>query len=137
MPTAKAPAPLITIRKATEADAPGLVAILEGIAAERVHSAIDVVWPVERQRMYIASLSDREIVHVAVTKSGEMVGVQVLELWEPTIASMQHVSQIGTFLVADWRRRGVGRQLFKTTEAFARSAGYSKMIAQVRASNDP
>jgi phosphinothricin acetyltransferase len=137
MPAAKAPRPTVSIRKAAEADAPTLVAILKGIAAERVHSAIDVVWPVEKQRTYLASLSDREAVHVAITGSGQIVGFQVLDLWAPTISSMQHVAQVGTFLVPDWRGRGVGRLLFKTTETFAKAAGYSKMIVQVRASNEP
>ena len=137
MPSVKANHPSVTIRKAVEADAPGLVAILEGIAAERVYSAIDVVWPVEKQRTYLASLSDREAVHVAVTKSNQIVGVQTLDLWEPTLTSMQHVVQIGTFLIPEWRRRGVGRLLFKTTEEFAKGAGYAKMIVQVRASNEP
>ena len=50
---------------------------------------------------------------------------------------MLHVAQVGTFLVPEWRRRGVGRVLFGTTETFARSVGYSKMIVQVRASNIP
>jgi ribosomal protein S18 acetylase RimI-like enzyme len=137
MPTAKTPHPSVTVREATEADAPGLVSVLEGIAAERVHSAIDVIWPVEKQRTYLASLSDREAVLVAVAKTNQIVGVQTFDLWAPTLTSMQHVAQIGTFLVPEWRRRGVGRLLFKTTEEFARSAGYAKMIAQVRASNDP
>lgn len=137
MPTAKATHHSVIIRKATEADAPGLVAILHGIAAERVHSAIDVVWPVEEQRMSLASLSDREAVHIAVTPSGQIVGFQTLDLWAPTLTSMAHVAQLGTFLIPEWRRRGVGRLLFRATEAFARSVGYTKMIIQVRASNDP
>jgi L-amino acid N-acyltransferase YncA len=137
MPTSKSTHPSVTIRKATEVDAPAMVAILKGIAAERVHSAIDVVWPVEKQCTYLGSLSNREAVHVAVTGAGQIVGFQVIDLWEPTTMSMQHVAQIGTFLIPEWRRRGVGRLLFKTTEEFVRSAGYSKMIAQVRASNEP
>jgi L-amino acid N-acyltransferase YncA len=137
MPTSKATHPSLTIRKATESDAPGLVAILEGIAAERVYSAIDLVWPVEKQRTYLASLSDREVVHVAVVESGEIIGFQVLDLWAPTISSMQHVAQIGTFLIPGFRMRGVGRLLFKTTEEFAKNADYGKMVAQVRASNEP
>jgi L-amino acid N-acyltransferase YncA len=137
MPTAKSPNPSISIRKATEADAPGLIAILQGISAERVHSAIDVVWPVEKERMYLASLSDRQVVHVATAASGQIVGFQVLDLWAPTLSSMKHVAQLGTFLIPEWRRRGVGRLLFGTTEALARSSGYTKMIVQVRASNKP
>jgi ribosomal protein S18 acetylase RimI-like enzyme len=137
MPSAKPPHPSVTIRKATEADAFGLVVILEGISAERVHSAIDVAWSLEKERQYLASLSDRELAHVAVTASGQIVGFQVLDLWAPTLTSMSHVAQVGTFLIPEWRRHGVGRLLFGTTEAFARSAGYTKMIAQVRASNKP
>ena len=136
MPTAKTPTPSITVRKATEADAPGLVAIVQAIAAERIHSAIDVPWTVKEERKYIASLSNREAVHVAVTTSGQIVGFQSLDLWAPTLKSMMHVAQLGTFLLPEWRRRGVGRLLFRTTEAFARSAGYSKMVIQVRASNE-
>ena len=131
----KAP-PSIAIRKASEADAAALVAIMEGIAAEKIHSAIDVPWTVEQQRAYLASLSDRESVHVAETPSGEIVGFQTLDRWAPSITSMQHVAQLGTFLIPEWRRRGLGRLLFKSTEAFTRSAGYSKMVIQVRASND-
>jgi L-amino acid N-acyltransferase YncA len=136
MPSAKSSSPSITIRKATEIDAAKLVAILEGIAAERVYSAIDVVWSAEKQRTYLASLSDREVVHVAVIESVKIIGFQVLDLWASTISSMQHVAQIGTFLIPEFRMRGVGKLLFKATEEFAKSADYAKMIAQVRASNE-
>jgi ribosomal protein S18 acetylase RimI-like enzyme len=48
---------------------------------------------------------------------------------------MAHVGQVGTFLLPEWRRRGVGRQLWNVTLAFARDAGYRKLLIQVRASN--
>src|SRR5207237_1400169 len=53
------------------------------------------------------------------------------------ITSMKQVAQLGTFLMPDWRRRGVGRLLFRTTEEFAQAAGYAKIVIQVRASNEP
>jgi len=56
MPTSKSTQSSVKIRKATEADASGLVEILEGIAAERVYSAINVAWPVEKQCSYLAYL---------------------------------------------------------------------------------
>jgi len=127
----------IRIRRATGNDSAQIVAIRQKIAAERVHSAIDVPWTVEEERRYINSLSPREAVYVATTEAGEIVGFQSLDLWEPTITSMKHVAQLGTFLLSEWRRRGVGKALFKTTQEFARNADYIKAVIQVRASNHP
>jgi phosphinothricin acetyltransferase len=125
----------VSIRRATPADAPAIVAILETIAAERVYSAIDAACTLEEESRYLDSLSPREAVHVAVAQAGEIVGVQVLDLWAPTLKSMAHVGQLGTFLLPEWRRRGIGNALFCATVEFAKAAGYAKMVIQVRGSN--
>lgn len=127
--------PGITIRRATGADTEGVVAVLQKIASERVYSAIDEPWTVPQERGYLDSLSPREAVHVATTESGEIIGFQSLDLWAPTIRSMAHVCQVGTFLLPEWRRHGVGTALLRTALQFARDAGYSKIVIQVRASN--
>jgi ribosomal protein S18 acetylase RimI-like enzyme len=127
--------PAIRIRRATGNDSVQIVEIWQRIAAERVHSAIDVPWTVEEERKYINSLSPREVIHLATTEAGEIVGFQSLDLWEPMITSMKHVAQIGTFLLPEWRRHGVGKALFVMTQEFARKAGYDKAVIQVRASN--
>jgi len=124
-----------SIRLASTQDAEGIVTVLERIASERVFSAIEEPWPVERQRDYLRSLSTREVFHVAVARSGEVIGFQSLERWSPLVDSMRHVGQLGTFLLTEWRRRGVGHALFRTTASFARSSGYRKLLIQVRASN--
>jgi L-amino acid N-acyltransferase YncA len=127
----------IALRQATPADAPAIVVIFRTIAEERVYSAIDTPWTVELQRKYIASLSAREAIHVAVAESGEIVGLQTLDLWAPSLASMAHVAQLGTFLLPEWRRCGIGQALFRATAQFAREAAYSKMVIQVRGMNEP
>lgn len=48
---------------------------------------------------------------------------------------MAHVAQLGTFVMPDWRGRGVGHALFQETRAFARTAGFVKIVIQVRAAN--
>jgi GNAT superfamily N-acetyltransferase len=116
-------------------DAAGIVTVLETIAAERIHSAIDRVWSIEQERRYLDSLSQREVLHVAVDGAQGIVGLQSLDLWSPLLTSMAHVGQIGTFLLPQWRGLGVGRQLWSATESFARVAGYRKLAIQVRASN--
>jgi ribosomal protein S18 acetylase RimI-like enzyme len=120
------------IRMAFESDAEAIIAILEGVAAERIHTAIHNPWSADQQRRFMARLSSREAVHLAESETGVVVGYQTLELW----ASMAHVGQLGTFLSADWRRRGVGEALFRRTLVFAREHEFSKFVIQVRASNN-
>jgi ribosomal protein S18 acetylase RimI-like enzyme len=125
----------LKIRRAGPADAPGIVAVLAAVVDERVHSAIDRVWSVEQERTYVGSLSAREVIHVAVDGANVVVGLQILDRWSAVLDSMAHVGQIGTFLMSAWRRRGVGRELWKATAAFAREARYQKLIVQVRSGN--
>ncbi len=124
-----------TIRQALPEDAAGIVAVVDAVAAERVHSAIDRVWTVEAERRYIEALSPREGIHVAVDDARVVVGLQVLERWSSILDSMAHVGQVGTFLLPEWRRQGVGHQLWEVTLAFARDARYRKLVVYVRGSN--
>ena len=139
----------LEIRRALPEDAAGIVAVLEAVAAERIHSAIDTVWTVEQEASYLRSLSRREAFHVAVATSAAnnastgdntstgIIGFQSLDLWSALLPSMAHVGQVGTFLLPDWRGLGVGRLLWRATESFAREAGFEKLAIQVRASNSP
>jgi len=124
----------IQVRRVVPPDAAGIVTVLEAVAAERVYSAIDHVWTVEHETSYLKSLGPREVFHVAVDAANGIVGFQSLDLWS-TLPSMAHVGQVGTFLLPGWRGLGLGRQLWKATEAFARDAGYLKLAIQVRATN--
>jgi ribosomal protein S18 acetylase RimI-like enzyme len=126
----------LQIRRASPDDAAGIARILDAVAAERVHSAIDRAWPADEQRAYLASLSPREAFHVA-TAAAEIVGYQSLDLYSPILPSMAHVGALGTFLLPHWRRRGVGQALFDATRRFAASHEYRKLVIQVRASNLP
>ena len=126
---------IVNVRRADPADAGGIAAVLEVIAAERIHSAIDRAWPVEDERRYLESLSPREAIHVLVDDAQAIVGLQILDRWSPTLSSMAHVGQVGTFLLPEWRGRGLGRHMWNATVAFARDAGYRKLVIQVRGSN--
>lgn len=124
-----------TIRRAVAEDAPGIVAVLDVVASERIHSAIDRVWTIEEEARYLNSLSPREMIHVAVDETGSIVGLQILDRWSSFLSSTAHVGQVGTFLLPTWRRRGVGRLLWDATVAFARDSAYRKLVIQVRGSN--
>jgi RimJ/RimL family protein N-acetyltransferase len=125
----------ITIRRATPDDAARIVAVLKEIVAERMYSAIDYPFALEQECEYLKSLSAREGVFLAETADQQVVGFQIIDQWTKLFRSMDHVAQLGTFVLQDWRRRGVGGQLAAHTLAFARSVGYEKLVIYVRASN--
>jgi RimJ/RimL family protein N-acetyltransferase len=78
------------------------------------------------------SLSPRETVHLAETGGDWLSNLGTLA---PTLDSMAHVGQIGTFLRPEWRRQGIGETLFEHTVAFARKNDFRKFVIQVRSSN--
>lgn len=124
----------ILIRRATVDDAASTCAIWKAITAEKTYSAIDRPFTLDEERTYIQSLSEREGIFLAETE-GQVVGFQSIDLWARHIRSMDHVAQLGTFVLREWRGRGIGRQLAASTITFARSAAYEKLVIFVRASN--
>jgi hypothetical protein len=75
------------IKRASAADASGIVAVLKVIVAERVHSAIERVWTVEQEARYLESLSPREALHIVLDATDRIVGFQSLDLWSPLLTS--------------------------------------------------
>jgi L-amino acid N-acyltransferase YncA len=126
---------LIKIRRATIDDAASTCAIWKAIVAEKAYSAIDRPFTLDEERTYIQSLSAREGIFLSETAEGQVVGFQSIDLWARHIRSMDHVAQLGTFVLREWRGRGIGRQLATNTFTFARSAAYEKLVIFVRASN--
>lgn len=127
----------MSVRRGTAADARPIAELIAAIAAERIYTAIDKPFTPEEEAGYIAGLSERDGIFLAETEEGELAGIQTLEAWAPTLGSMNHVAQIGTFIAKRWRGQGIGRTLFAHTVSFARSRSYRKLLAQVRASNTP
>ena len=124
------------IRKATPDDAPCIAEVLRIVTSERIHSAILEAWPVEEQRAYLQSLSDREAFHVAISvPDGRIVGYQSLDRYSSILPATSHVAGAGTFVLPEVRGFGVADALWEATRAFAISAGYRKIVVMVRGSN--
>jgi ribosomal protein S18 acetylase RimI-like enzyme len=125
----------ITIRRGTTDDAASIVAVWQAIVAEKIYSAIDCPFTLEQEGEYLKSLSAREGVFLAETAERKVVGFQSLDQWTKLFHSMDHVGQLGTFVLKEWRGHGIGKQLAAHTLAFARSGGYEKLVIFVRVSN--
>lgn len=123
-----------SIRRATPDDAAGTCAVWTQIVAERDNSAVDRPFSVQQERAYLESMSAREAMFVAVSE-GEIIGFQSLDLFRGLLRSMDHVGELGTFVLPAWRGQGVGHKLATHMLLFARENGYEKLVIWVRARN--
>jgi len=124
----------ITIRRATTEEAEDLSAIWKVVCAERIYTAVNHPFTPEQERAYIASLSDREGIFVAEVDD-RIVGFQSLDHWADYTDSFDHVGVMGTIILPEWRRQGIGHRLAQCTLNFARNNGYEKIVIYVRRGN--
>jgi ribosomal protein S18 acetylase RimI-like enzyme len=124
----------IHIRRATPSDAQALSAVWEIVCAERVYTAVNRPFTAQQERDYLASLSDREGIFVAEVDD-RIAGFQSLDLWAKYTDSFDHVGVMGTIVLPQWRRKGIGRRLAQHSLAYARAHGYEKVVIYVRAGN--
>ena len=124
----------ITIRRATADDAEAISAIWEVVCAERVYTAVNRPFTPQQERDYIASLSSREGIFLAEV-DGRIVGFMSLDLWAKYTDSFDHVGVMGTFVLPEWRHKGIGHRLAEHTLDFSHANGYEKIVIYVRASN--
>ena len=123
-----------TIRRATADDAEAISAVWEVVCAERVYTAVNRPFTPQQERDYVASLSDREGIFLAEV-DGHTVGFQSLDLWARYTDAFDHVGVMGTIILPEWRRKGIGRYLAENMLDFARANGYEKIVIYVRAGN--
>jgi ribosomal protein S18 acetylase RimI-like enzyme len=124
----------IRIRSVTLDDAEGVLEVLNSVVQERKYSSFDKILTVKEERQFIASLGKRSGLFVAELE-GRIVGFQTIEPFATYTSAMDHVGIMGTFVHADFRGQGIGRQLAEASFKFAREKGYEKAVIYVRASN--
>jgi len=124
----------IKIRPVTLDDAEGVLEVLNSVIQERKYSSFDRILTVEEEHQFIASLGERSGFFVAEI-DGRLVGFQTIEPFVTYTSAMDHVAIIGTFVHADFRGQGIGRQLAEASFKFAQEKGYEKAVIYVRASN--
>jgi L-amino acid N-acyltransferase YncA len=132
----------VTIRPARRgdlADAAGVAAVLNSVIAERRYTALAGHWTPEAEQAFLQALGPRSQVFVAeidTRSGGRIVAFQVIEPFVTYTETMDHVAHLGTYVLAEFRSRGVGQRLAEATVAFARAQGYEKAVVYVLAHNE-
>ena len=130
------PCDFLTLRDAVPDDAAGIVSIFNPIIESRTFTLFDTPFSVEAERAYIASLTERDIFHVAVRPSDNwIVGFQSMSPFATYTRAFDHVGVIGTYVDLGSRRQGIAKSLFPATFEAARRKGYEKIFTYIRADN--
>ncbi len=125
----------IKIRPVTLDDAEGVLEVLNSVVRERKYSSFNRILTVEEERQFISSLGERSGFFVAEL-DGRIIGFQSIEPFATyNTSAMDHVGIMGTFVHADFRGQGIGRQLAEASFKFAQEKGYEKAVIYVRTSN--
>ena len=123
----------VKVRDVLLSDAADVARILNSIIRSGAYTALDTEVTIDDERRFIAAFPARGIFLVAVAPHGGVVGFQNVEPFATFTHAFDHVGVIGTFVDLEYRRRGIGRQLFTATFAAAIRHGYRKLVAYVRA----
>ncbi len=126
----------VLIRDAQPDDAEGIVKVLNPIIQAGVYTALTTPFSIQAEREFISNFPQRGILHVAVcVDEQKIVGLQDVEPFGSYTPAFDHVGVIGTFVDLSYRRLGIGKSLFNATFEAARTKGYEKLFAFVRADN--
>ena len=126
----------IVIREAKPDDAAGIVAVFNPIIEARSFTLFDTPFSVEAERSYIEGLTARDIFHVAVRATDDVVvGFQSMSPFATYTRALDHVGIIGTYVDLQNRRRGIAKSLFPVTMDAARRKGYEKIFTYILADN--
>jgi dephospho-CoA kinase len=128
------PLPPVAVRPAVEDDAPGIAEVLNAVVREGGLTVLDRSFSAEEERAFLAGLPPRSRLMVACL-GPVIAGFQVLEPYVTYTHALDHVAQLGTYVLATVRGRGIGRALASATFAYGRDAGFRKIVINVRADN--
>ena len=126
----------LVVREAKPDDAAGIVSVFNPIIESTSFTLFDAPFTVEAERSYIEGLTPRDIFHVAVRPSDNVVvGFQSMAPFATYTRAFDHVGVIGTYVDLGSRRQGIAKSLFPATFEAAKRKGYEKIFTYIRGDN--
>ncbi len=126
-----------TIRTALPSDAQRITDIINPIIESGQFTILDSTFSVSDQRFFIQYFPVNGVFLVAEDQTTKTtLGYQTVEPFASFTRTLDHVGILSTYVEENSRQRGVASALFATTLEIAKSRGFEKLIAQVRADND-
>lgn len=122
------------IRRATIDDAGAIASIINRVVDEGKLTSLKKFTKDEEERI-ILSMREREAIFVAV-EGERVVGFQGVFMFAEWSDSMNHVCNVLTMILPEYRRMGMGKRLAEHTFNFARESGYEKISTYILNSNE-
>lgn len=119
----------VETRCATPKDAGGIAKVINSVVDENKFTSLRN-FTVEDEWEFIESLNEREAIFIALF-DGDIVGIQSITRFAEWSESMDHVGNILTMVLKEFRDQGVGKALASRTLEFARSHGYEKIATYI------
>lgn len=122
------------VRQITEADIPGFHAALDSVARESNFLRSDGAPPIEAVAAFVQqNIENQNPQFVAADDQMQVIG------WCDIVRARgrheSHVGELGMGVVADFRGRGIGRQLLVDTVAAADASGFLRIELSVHSDN--
>lgn len=125
------------VRPVTRSDAQGVIDILNPIIEAGRYTILDITYTLEEEVDFILNFPKRGLFNLAVhPETGLVVGFQVIEPFANYTHAFDHVGVIGTFVASGYKRQGIASALFSASFNGAKTMGYEKLFAYVRADNE-
>lgn len=126
----------LAVRDVCVGDAEGVKNILNPIVEEGRFTVLDKTFSLDEERAFIANFPERGVFKVALSdEPSVIVGFQNVEPFASYTSAFDHVGIIATFVDSQFRRQGIAKKLFEASYLTAKSLGYEKLFAYVRADN--
>lgn len=124
----------LTLRSATTADAPGIVAIYAPIVRDTAIS-FELTPPDEAEMAARIQRTQQTLPWlVAADASGRIAGYVYASRWRER-AAYQWAVEVTAYVHADWRGQGVARRLYQQLFTILKAAGYRQAVAGITLPN--
>ena len=126
----------VLVRSAAEADAQAIVELLNPIIETGRDTILDQPLDLAAQLEFMRGITPPGYCNIAINgESGELLGIQDVLPLSADKQAFRHIGEISTFVAMQHQGCGVGKQLMQVSLNQARSSGFLKLQAMIRANN--